>query len=233
MLYDYTLCYSAQDGKLHIGRNCSEEQEKFIGEITDEIADVGGYAGEGSVLRLKDFSFATSADLALAVPDGTTIIFEGENELRVVSDRADANVGVLYSSGDVTLCGSDKDSLRVQAETEQGLWSRAICARAGDLTVNGGNITANGGHAKKSCGLYAGGHLWIGIGDKGKITINGGSISVKSGRNAVRAAEGKLTVAAGARVYNVKEYEGIAEFKGDCLSPIQEEIPVVISFMHE
>lgn len=232
MIYDYTLCYQTEDGKLHVGRGCGEEKEKFIGEITDEIADVAGYIGEGNVLHLKDFKFATCADLALAVPGGTTIVFEGENDLSVVNDCEDANVGVLYSGGDLTLSGGDADTLLIHADTEQGLWSRAVCARAGDLTVTGGKITANGGHAKKSVGLYAGGRLWIDIGDKGKITLTGGAVSIKAGRNSIRAAEGKLTIAAGAKVENAQEFSGTGEeFHGDCLSPVDEMVPLSVSFL--
>jgi len=228
---DYTLCYCSEDRKMHVGRGCSEEKEKFVGEITNELADVDGYVGEGSVLHLKDFSFATSADLALAVPGGTTISFEGESNIFVINDREDANVGVLYSSGDLTLDGDDSSGFSIHAETGRGLWSRAICARAGDLTINGGKITATAGHAKKSCGVYAGGHLWIGNDNKGKIAINGGSVSVRAGRNAIRAAEGKLTVAAGATVTNAQEFAGAASFVGDCLSPINEELPITVSFL--
>lgn len=225
---DYTLCYCHEDGKMHIGRGCGEEQEKFIGEITDEIAEVAGYVGKGSVLCLKDFTFATSADLALAVPGGTTIVLEGNNDLSVVNDREDANVGVLYISGDLTIEGGG--SFYIHADTERGLWSRAVCARAGDLTINGGKIVANGGRAKKSCGLYAGGRLWIEIGEKGKITLNGGSISVMAGRNAVRAAEGKLTVAPGAVVENAQEYVAGGVWVGDCLSPVDDAQPLKVTF---
>lgn len=229
-MVDYTLCYVPADGKLHIGRKCGEEQEKFVGEITDAIADAAGYVGNGNVLRLKNFSFSTSADLALAVPGGTRIVFEGENKIQVANNKPDANVGVLYSSGDLTLSGSEDSQLNIHAQTEQGLWSRAVCARAGDLVIEGGVIIAHTESAKKSCGLYAGGHLWIEIGDKGKIVINGGRLSVTAGRNAIRAAEGKLLIAAGARVENAQEFSGTDAWAGDCLSPVDMEKPVTIFF---
>lgn len=231
MTADYTLCYNTEDGKLYIGRNCGEEKERFVGQITSEIAEIAGYTGKGNVLYLKNFTFATSASLALAVPGGTKIVFEGENSLSVINDQEDANVGVLYSSGDLTLEGGSDDTLTIHAETRQGLWSRAVCARAGDLTVNGGKITANSSGAKKSCGLYAGGRLWIEIGEKGKITISGGHVSVTAGKNAVRAAEGRLIIPAGAKVSNAQEFVGGEAFVGDCLSPIREEDPLIVSFL--
>lgn len=230
IICDYTLCYNQEDGKLHIGRCCGEEKELFSGDVTDEIAEVEGYEGHGSTLVLRDFTFATSADLALAVPGGTTIVLEGKNDISVVNNKQDANVGVLYSSGDLTLDSKGAGSIYIHAETEQGLWSRAVCARAGDLTINGGAITANGGRARKSCGLYAGGRLWIEIGEKGKISLNGGSVSVVAGKNAIRAAEGKLFVAAGACITNAQEYTGADAWTGDCLSPIDDKQPVTISF---
>lgn len=231
VIYNYTLCYNQQDGKMHIGRGCSEEKELFVGKITDEIANVKGYEGHGPVLVLRDFSFATSADLAMVVPDGTTIILEGKSDLSVVNDKPDANVGVLYSRGDLSLDSKKAGSFYIHAETKQGLWSRAVCARAGDLTINGGIITANGGRAKKSCGLYAGGRLWIEIGKKGKISLNGGFVSVIAEKNAIRAAEGKLFISANASVTNAQECVNCKDaWIGDCLSPIDREKPVTVSF---
>ena len=222
-IYDYTLCYSAEDGKFHIGIGCGEHEEKFIGEVTDQIADVAGYEGNGSTLILKDFAFETSAEIAVAVPNGTKIVFEGENSIIVDSDKADANVAVLYSSGDMILSGNAGSKLLIDSNTTQGFWSRAICARAGDLTIEGGNITAKAKSARKNCGVYAGGHLWIDTGDKGKINILGGHLTISAAPNAVRAAEGRLTVKEGAKVLNCIETQGTEAFTGDCLSPADRE----------
>lgn len=230
MLHDYTLVYNQTDSKLHIGRNCGENQEKFVGEVTEEIADVGGYVGCGNVLTLRNLTFQTTADIALAVPDGTMIVLEGDNRLQVVSDQADANIAVLYSMGDMTLCGGANDTLFIFSDTKQGLWSRAVCARAGDLTILGGNITTKSGLARRSCGLYAGGHLWIEVGDKGKINLKGGTISVTSGKGAIRAAEGKLAVAAGSVVTNADEFSGGVTWIGDCLTAMDDALPLTVSF---
>ena len=226
---NYTLCYCHADGKLHVGLGCSEFQEQFIGEITDQVVEAEWYSGDGPVLTLCGCSFATSADMALVVPDGTTILFRGENTLRVVSDRSEANVAVLYGSGDMTLEGGKTDSLEVLAQTEDTLYSRAICIRKGDLTINGGKITALAGKSRKRVGIYAGGHLYIDIGEKGVIRINGGEVT------ATRIIAGermfRLHLAGNAWVKNAMEYLGGPDpWNGDSLRPIVKTLPVVVTF---
>lgn len=227
---DYTICYDNVSGKLKKGIGCSEDKEQFIGTVSDEVLELPGLSAEGDTVFLDNFEFETSADIAMAVPNGTRIMLKGNNTISVRNDKPDANVGVLYSSGDLTIEGSEDSTLTVSAQTEQGFWSRAVCARAGDLTVNSGKIIALGGTSKKSCGLYAGGHLWIDTGEKGKITINGGVIEVVAKTNAVRAAEGRLTIASGASVENVIETVDETGFKGDCLTAAEPEKTVRIFF---
>ena len=227
---DFTICYDKASGKLKKGIGCSEDKEQFIGTVSEEVLELPGISADGDTVFLDGFSFETSADIAMAVPDGTKIVFKGDNFLSVRNDKPDANVGVLYASGDLTLEGSADSSLTVSADTEQGFWSRAVCARAGDLTVDSGKVIARGGTSRKSCGLYAGGHLWIDTGEKGKITINGGELDIIAKTNAVRAAEGRLTLAAGAAAENVKETIGETGFKGDCLTAEDPEKPVRLHF---
>ena len=227
---DFTICYDKTSGKLKKGIGCSEDKEQFIGTVSDEVLLLPGISADGDTVFLDGFTFETSADIAMAVPDGTKIVFRGNNSISVRNDKSDANVGVLYSSGDLTLEGSAGSSLTVSADTEQGFWNRAVCARAGDLIVNSGLVIARGGTSRKSCGLYAGGHLWIDTGEKGKITVNGGELDIIAKTNAVRAAEGRLTLAAGAVVENVKEVIDITGFKGDCLTAEDPEKPVRLHF---
>lgn len=227
---DYTLVFCHKDGKIHIGKECSEKDERFIGTITEEIAPVTGYIGNGKQLILNDFSFSTSQDIALAVPEGTEIILAGKVDLTIQSDQPDANVSVLYGFGDMTLSAEKNGSLTICADTSAGLWSRGICARGGNLTVFGGVYRINCGYSKKSCCLYAGGHLFLEVGEKGRIDLLGGDFTLSSKSNAVRSAEGKLTLAEGAIVQNAMECRGKEKWVGDCLTQRDASTPMRIRF---
>ncbi|MCI2048828.1 MAG: hypothetical protein LKJ76_03805 [Lachnospiraceae bacterium] len=237
---NYTLCYRPSDGKLIVGFECTEQKEKFTGLFTDRIADIRGYSGQGSNLTLTDFTFTTTADIALYVPGGTTIRFAGNNKLTVEGGRPDANIAVLYADGDLTIKGGETDHLRINATAMTGLWSRAVCARAGDLAIHGGCISASGGCAKKNCGLYAGGHLFIDSRDKGKISITDGFIRAAAIPNAIRATEGGLSISAGAQIENAKEFPEndshsnnlitTSDWTGDCLTQADDHQDLVICF---
>ncbi len=234
-IFDFSLFYCPDDGKLHAGDACTEENESLVGDMTGAVFSSEHYEGNGLTLTLEDFCFATSADIALIVPDGTRVVLKGENELRVVNDRADANVAVLYSSGDMTITGDDEAKIKCLPMTERGLWSRCVCARFGNLDITGGNIYTLAGDAKKSCGLYAGGHLSRQVEGSGRIRITGGTVYASSKTNAVRASEGKLMIAPPANkrsvVINAKEFKGgPGPWIGDTITQSDQSVPAVITF---
>lgn len=229
---DHTLVYRSSESCFHKGISCTEEQEKFAGEVTDEILQPENVKAQGKDLYFENFRFETTAQIALAVDDGCRLHFSGENLLAVHNDIEGANVAVLYSSGDLNILGEGK--LTIDSDTSQGKWSRGVCARAGDLLIDGPQLEISAYRAKRSCCLYAGGRLWIQIGEKGKITIESGSLSLKAGSDVIRAAQGKLKIAAGAAISNCNETSGSAEeFCGSALSPIDREQPVTVSFSEE
>ncbi len=231
----YSLVYCPEDGKLHIGDACTESNESLVGGMTDEVYESENYTGEGLCLMLDNFSFATSADIALVVPDKTTVYLKGRNELRVVNDKGEANVAVLYSDGDMTITGDEDGEIICLPETKQGLWSRCVCARFGDLKVEGGTICVFAGESKKSCGLYAGGRFRQVERMGGTIQITGGTVFASAKTNAVRASEGKLIVEAPAGqqsvVVNAKEFAGGTEtHTGSALTQKEGIAPLVITF---
>lgn len=230
-MIDFTLCYSHEDGKMHVGKNCTEEKEAFVGEITDEIYEADWYRGEGRILWLENCDLVSSADMAMMVPNDTEIRFSGKNSIKVVTGREEANVSVLYCDGDLVLEGGPEDILDVRGETEEvALYSRAIMARFGNLTVNGGVIIALGGKAKKNAGLYAGGHIYHEVGEKGIITINAGHITAT--RIMPAAYHKDVThIAGGSKVENALLYDGDGSYwQGPKLEPIDPKLPVVVSF---
>ncbi len=234
-IMEYSLVYCPDDGKIHIGDACTEENESLVGGMTDVIFQSENYEGDGLTLTLKDFCFYTSADIALIVPNGTTILLKGENELKVVSDKDNANVGVLYSSGDMTITGDEDAKIKCLPMTKQGLWSRCICARFGNLDVKGGNIYTLAGDAKKSCGLYAGGHLFRQVENSGRICITGGTVYASAKTNAIRATDGKLMIeppeGMQSVVINAKEYKGSSKkWAGDTVTQSDLSVPAVITF---
>ncbi len=203
--------------------------------MTEEICEIPGYTGCGLELTLENFFFATSADIALAVPGGSDLRIKGENRLEVNNSSPYANAGVLYAGGDLTIDGTERDSLTVCACTQDGLWSRRVCARNGNLTVNGGVITAKGGQSKRSCGLYAGGRLWIEIGEKGVILLNRGKVLAEGGSDSIRAAEGKLLFPISAKVENAVNMDEFVRdgdmLRGDCLTAVDQSAPVVVTMI--
>lgn len=228
-MVDYSLFYSIGDGKLHIAHGCKEENEQFYGIITNEVYEAEWYMGYGSTLEINDCFFETSAEMALIVPDNTTIYFRGKNVIKVISDHQDANSAVIYSWGNLTLHGNHGASLEVYGETEKGLYCRAICARRGNLTVNGGTITAIGEKARKNCGIYAGGRIPYDDEDRGFLFIISGKVSATRYISSETKPD-RMWIAPGADVTNALGYsEADGIWKAHKIEPAEPGKPITIS----
>ena len=236
-IYDYTLFYCAEDGKMHKGKG-REEKERLVDVEIGEAVEIDGFCGEGSTLVLTGLNFTTSADIALVVPGGTTIVLEsGVSTLKVVPAGPGANTATLYTKGDLTITGGEgtliNDSTGTTEETT--LWSRCICCRYGNLTITGGKILAHSGPCSRNAGaFYAGGRLFAeeyGEQENGAITITGGEIHGMAKPQTVRATNSRLTIGPNSVVENAVEFAGSAEeFHGDCLSMKDESRDVVVCF---
>lgn len=237
MIYNYTLFYDCTDGKMHKGK-CREEKERLVDVEIGEAVEIGGFRGEGSTLILNGFEFTTSADIALVVPGGTTIVLEsGVSTLAVVPDGPDANTATLYTKGDLTITGGEGTLINdaTHSSVETTLWSRCICCRYGNLTITGGTVVAHSGPCSRNAGaFYAGGRLFAkeyGEEENGAITITGGVVKGMAKPQTVRATNTKLTIGPNSIVENAVEFAGSeAEFHGDCLSMADETKDVVVSF---
>lgn len=230
---NYTLFYCG-DGTFRKGV-CREERERLVDVQLGERIAPSGIRGEGSVVTMTGFTFETTADIALIVPGGTTLVLEsGVSTLRIVPAGPDANTAALYASGDLTITGGTGtlicDATATAVETT--LWSRCICARYGDLAITGGSIVAHCGPCSRNAGaVYAGGRLFGGENEHGAITITGGTFRGSSIPQTIRATNTLLTIAPNSVVENAKEFAGSdEEFHGDCLSMRDETRDVVIFF---
>lgn len=157
---NYTLFYCAEDGKMHAG-TCREEKEVLVDVNIGEAVEIGGYRGDGLILTLTGLEFETTADIALVVPENTTIVLEsGVSRLTVHAQGPEANVAVLYVKGDMTITGGEGKLICDASSTnaDNCSWSRGICVRYGDLTVSGGCLDITCGACQRKPGaLYAGG----------------------------------------------------------------------------
>ncbi len=236
-VFDYTLFYNSEDGLMHKGK-CREEKERLVDVEIGEAVEIGGFRGEGSTLVFTGFEFTTSADIALVVPGGTTIVLEsGVSTLMVVPAGPDANTATLYAKGDITITGGEGTLVNdaTHSSPETTLWSRCICCRYGNLTVTGGKVIAHSGPCSRNAGaFYAGGRLFAaeyGEQENGAITITGGELCGMAKPQVVRATNTKLTIGAGSIVENAVEFAGSdEEFHGDCLSMKDDTKDVVIRF---
>ncbi|MGM9606563.1 MAG: hypothetical protein ACI3XJ_03550 [Oscillospiraceae bacterium] len=234
---NYTLFYNAEDCKMYAG-SCREEKETLVDVEIGEAVEIDGYRGEGNNLILTGLHFETSADIALVVPGGTTIVLEsGTSILRVLPDGPNANTATLYTKGNLTFSGGEgtliNDATHTSVETT--LWSRCICARYGNITITGGRIEAYCGPCSRNAGaVYAGGRLFAaeyGEQENGAITITGGTVIGSSIPQSIRATNTKLTIGPNSVVENAVEFAGSAEeWHGDCLAQTDVSKPVVIRF---
>ena len=234
---NYTLFYNAEDGKMYAGF-CREEKEALVDVQIGDAVEIEGYRSEGDKLILTGFRFETSADIALVVPGGTTIVLEsGTSILRVRPDGPNANTATLYTKGDLIFTGGEGKLINDATHTavETTLWSRCICARYGNILIEGGHIEALCGPCSRNAGaVYAGGRLYAaerGEQENGAITITGGTVIGSSIPQSIRATNTKLTIGSNSVVENAVEFSGSAEeWHGDCLAQIDESKPVVVRF---
>lgn len=230
----YTLFYSAEDGKMRAG-TCREEKEVLTDIQIGDVVEIGGFRGEGSNLILTGLEFETTADIALVVPENTTIILEsGTSRLKVYAQGPQANVAALYVKGDLTITGG-KGKLccdTTSTDATNCLWSRGVCVRYGDLTISGGCVEALCGTCSVRAGaIYAGGRLFGGDQQRGAITITGGTVIGYSVPHTIRATDGQLTIGPGSRVDNSDEFAGSAEeWHGSYLLHADMSKPVVVTF---
>ncbi len=157
-------------------------------------SSVAWWNSSTNTLTLKGVNFSTTAATAVKLPEGTTIVLEGENTITSLCEDAFAS-SAIYAVDGLTIQGDGKltvnsapgqsyscgirvesgnmtisDAAQVNAAGEGQGHDYGIYVPKGNVTISGGTVTATGGDKKydylNSYGIYAG----------GSITISGGHV---------------------------------------------------------
>lgn len=116
-----------------------------------------------NTLTLNGVDFTTTAATAVKLPDGSTIVLNGDNTIKG-GDAASGYCYGIWANGDLTIQGTGTLNVTAGDNTETSNASHGIAADK--------NVTINGGTAKaRSCGIYA----------KSAVTINDGTVTAKGG----------------------------------------------------
>ena len=115
-----------------------------------------------------------SADTPISVTGKATFVLSGSNYLRNTSDYA---AGIKSDGGTVIINGTHADSLTITSTG--GHYSAGIGVHNGEITINGGNIKVTCSGNGYGIGYY---NYPIGSNNRTNITINGGSLDIKTTR---------------------------------------------------
>lgn len=164
-----------------------------------------------NILTLNGVNFTTSANIAVKLPAGSTIVLAEGTKNTITSTFKSASddtfsYGILVDGGNLTIEGGGQ--LAVKGGTAQ--YSDGIVVFSGSLTIDSGTVTATGGTAKLgSYGVYTdngveisggivnatGGEVngasgsSIGINTNRSVTITGGTVTARGG-NGGQASSG-------------------------------------------
>ena len=144
--YNYTL-FLHTDGELY-----ENDEHGAIVNLTGADVDVSG-----TTLTLTDFNFTTSADVALSVPGGTTIVLAGNTGNVLASEcTISVNTGVyVRDAGDLTINGTG--SLDVTCSDVASGDSYGILVTDGGMAIEGSvttNITSGDALGNMSLGIF-------------------------------------------------------------------------------
>ena len=165
---DYTIFLNSTTGDLELGSG-STDTTNILGNAGATVTGIPG----AWVLTLNNFSFTTTADHALSVPGGTTIVLVGDNSL--TSSNSNTPISSLSDGivafGNLTITGPGRlTTTSGEADFSYGIQT------TGGFSINGGAIVnATGNIATMlSIGIYA----------VGGLTISGGSTVTSTGGSA-------------------------------------------------
>ena len=184
---NYTLYLNNSNGRLY-------ENNLSGADITDKMASSGAQVSGSSgsrTLTLTNFNFETSADYAMQVPDGTTIVLVGSNAVTSTYNGGGYYSHGIYSDGNLTINGTGSLTAKGGAGTESsGIYSGNNLSISGSATVNatGGNNGKSGNYGSDgSCGIYSEGNLTISgsavVKATGGTLPSGSSFGIFTGRD--------------------------------------------------
>ena len=167
---NYTLFLNSTDGKFY--KNSSSGDA-----VTPAGASVSGVAG-GWILTLTNFSFETTAAVALILPAGSSIELVGDNTVTSKYSGEAISSGI-YNAGSLSIYGIG--TLRATGGTSTASESNGIRADS-SITISGSaTIIATGGTAESnSLGICVFSDTSLIIKDSSTVTANGGKAEISS-----------------------------------------------------
>ena len=172
---------------------CDETADFTIGDGSAALALLNGAKTEGaadsewdpatSTLTLKGVDFTTSAQTAVKLPDGATIVLaEGTtNTITSIYSSAEEIISsgiygegglIITGEGQLTATGGDGKGSSGGIFVNSYYDSNSGTSVSGRLTISGGTVTATGGTAAQiSCGIYS----------PDGVTIKGGTVTATGG----------------------------------------------------
>lgn len=178
-------------------------------------SEVSTWDSTTKTLTLKGISFATTATIAVKLPDGTTVITADGTENRIIGGGATVSqdggytnsiyIYGIYVEGALTVQGEANGTGKLYVRSgnhinSDNAWTYTIGVYTkGDLALNSGSMTVQGGKATSTEGGFSYG---VRINKGGNLSITGGTLTAVGGEslNIKNPNDAKSTVSVGTDV---------------------------------
>ena len=178
-------------------------------------SEVSTWDSTTKTLTLKGISFATTATIAVKLPDGTTVITADGTENRIIGGGATVSqdggytnsiyIYGIYVEGALTVQGEANGTGKLYVRSgnhinSDNAWTYTIGVYTkGDLAVKSGFMTVQGGKATSTEGGFSYG---VRINKGGNLSITGGTLTAVGGEslNIKNPNDAKSTVSVGTDV---------------------------------
>ena len=178
-------------------------------------SEVSTWDSTTKTLTLKGISFATTATIAVKLPDGTTVITADGTENRIIGGGATVSqdggytnsiyIYGIYVEGALTVQGEANGTGKLYVRSgnhinSDNAWTYTIGVYTkGDLALNSGFMTVQGGKATSTEGGFSYG---VRINKGGNLSITGGTLTAVGGEslNIKNPNDAKSTVSVGTDV---------------------------------
>jgi uncharacterized repeat protein (TIGR02543 family) len=205
-LFDKTADFTAADGGA---------QAIALLNAAKTSSEVSTWDSTTKTLTLKGISFATTATIAVKLPDGTTVITADGTENRIIGGGATVSqdggytnsiyIYGIYVEGALTVQGEANGTGKLYVRSgnhinSDNAWTYTIGVYTkGDLAVKSGFMTVQGGKATSTEGGFSYG---VRINKGGNLSITGGTLTAVGGEslNIKNPNDAKSTVSVGTDV---------------------------------
>lgn len=205
-LFDKTADFTASDG--------GAEAIALL-NAAKTSSEVSTWDSTTKTLTLKGISFATTATIAVKLPDGTTVITADGTENRIIGGGATVSqdggytnsiyIYGIYVEGALTVQGEANGTGKLYVRSgnhinSDNAWTYTIGVYTkGDLAVKSGSMTVQGGKATSTEGGFSYG---VRINKGGNLSITGGTLTAVGGEslNIKNPNDAKSTVSVGTDV---------------------------------